>query len=102
MHTEVLHGLKLIELGGSRVMGAPPARRRPAAESSIHDEEEDNVTVNRARPQSSGMTTWACPLCSCVVRLSGTRKQIRDAVVNHIANGHVEVRREKASQTIGH
>ena len=76
-------------------------RRRPAVESSIHDEEEDNVTVTRARPQSSRMTTWARPLCSCVMRQTGTRKQFRDAVVNQIANRPVEARREKASQTIG-
>ena len=63
-------------------------RRRPAAESSIHDEEEDNATVTRARPQSSGMTTWACPLCSRVMRQTETRKQFTDAVVNHIANRH--------------
>ena len=33
--------------------------------------------------RAAGMTTWACPLCSCVMRQTGTRKQFRDAVVNH-------------------
>ena len=55
-------------------------------QSTAHEKEEDK-SVTPARPQKgSGMTTWAYTLCSCVMRQTATRKQFRNAVVNHIAS----------------
>ena len=68
-------------------------RRRGVDDSlSIAHEEEEDTRVTRAKTQkSSGMTTRACTLCSCVMRQTETRKQLRNA-----ANRHVDVRRRKA------
>ena len=77
-------------------------RRGIDDKQSIAREKEEDKRVTPARPQKgSGMTTRACTLCSCVMRQTATRKQFRNAAVNHIASRHVDVRRQKASQTIG-